>query len=1253
MSGIDAGTMLLYLSGAAMFVCIVMVVYWSMQRVPPGFGLWAVSCALIGFGCLALADSTRLPRPVIVLVAPFLVQLAALLRLQGVRQFFGRRSMDWWVFLLPLVPVAVISVFAYTWDNGGVRIVITAVVVAATVWLMAGVAIRHKQVSGSWFSRLVVALFLAYGALWILAGVHWLVSSSGFPLDQVDAAAVVFFAALTAYELFWLTVCLIVSAKRNAELMEAAHDEVERTRRQLADIVTFLPDATFALDKDQKVIAWNQVIADKTGVPASQVVGRPWDESGAYELVGGGATLSEALLCPEKTISPRCTNVRRDGDTISAQQEWRHPTDPLRRGHFWHTATLLRDADGQVAGAIESIRDITAAAEAASAIRESEERYRSLFDHSLDGVLVIAPGGTVVDANPSACRMLGMTREEICEADPGSLVDRNGDVGGGEGIDPHESAFSGTGVRELDFVRGDGSTFPAECMSVVWTDSGGHVRAFVSFRDIGERTQARKILQESQASLLQKQTSSHTGSWEIDLVGQSIWLSSGAMQIFGIDHHVPYFPLESGTLTDLSEEPAVLQEALMRVMSEGGSYDVEYSIRRANDGALRTVHSVGSAICDAQGATVKVVGVTQDLTELPDVPRPDDMSLYVMDHSDDPVFWIDDQGRIANVNESACSQLGYTRQELTSMNIYELNPSLPAGTAEAIDTVKQVGTRRYETVHLAKDGRHIPVEAIVNYASHQGEEYKFVVTHDISGRKALEERLRRTQLSLERGGGAILWADEQGQLTFATDEACARLDLRREQLLGMKVCDVHMAGRTEWKKIWAELAEHGSFAHEAACQIGDGTEKRMDVVFHRMEYENNDYALVVFHDIPERGSEASGAADADLATLQSQELEAVGQLAGGIAHDFNNLLTAIIGYGDLILSDEGAQHPGQLHRDVNEIRNAAQRAAELTSQILAFARRQPLRPRRVDLAGLVGEMEERLLETLSDDVRLTITTAAESATVEVDTEQFERALFNLVMNAQEAMPGGGRLHIEVDEVELTEESCRAYPELRAGLYAVVAVSDTGVGMDAATKQRIFEPFFTTKSPGDGPGLGLSVAYGFVRQSGGNVVAYSEVDKGTTMKIYLPTVPEEAESIESVSLSEEGLTGAGTESVLVVDDEAPLRRLVARVLGESGYQVFVAGSGREALELLEDMQHLPDLLITDVILPGEVQGDDLAARFSSRCPGLPVLYMSGHSRDAIVHSGRLDEGVHFLSKPFTPQRLSLTVRQVLDSSRPAH
>jgi two-component system cell cycle sensor histidine kinase/response regulator CckA len=1245
-SNLGAGTVLAYLAGAAVFTCVVMVLFWSMQRVPPGFSLWAASSAIAAAAAALLADQGHFPALVQALVVPGAAMLAAVLRMEGVRQFLGRKRLDRRLLVLPLAFVGLLAVFAYAWDLPPVRSAILSVTVAEIFWttavaLFLGGKERHRL-----FLRFLAGLHVAYGGLWFATGLHWMVSGKGLPLGVLDTPSGIFFICVTAFEFVWLVACLIMSAKWSADALEAARSAADVERRQLASIVDSLPDPTLVLDRDRRVIAWNRLIEESSEVRARDVLGQPWDVGGFATSMGREDPLAILLLDAGKPVPARYLNVKREKDSLSADEEVRSETTG-KSSYLWHTASLLRDADGEVSGVIESVRDMTWRVETAAALRESEERYRSLFEQSLDGILVIAADGTILDANPAAGRMLGMTKEEICSTDPSGLIRQE------PGMDERleDRSALGTAVQELVFVRKDGSTFPTECMSVVWRDALKHVRAFVQFRDISERAEAQRLLRDNEARLLEAQALSHVGNWEMDLAAKSIWLSPETLRIFGIAQHSPYFPLETAELTSMCEDPAVLASALQEVMSHGGSYDVEYRITRADDGAARTVHSFGAAVCDDSGRPVKILGATQDVTDARRADLLSDLAQHSVDRAGDQVFWVGPEGKLAYVSDSTCSGLGYTREELLGMTVFEIDPTLDPDSAETWERVKRGGLHRQETVHRAKDGREMPVEVSVSYMPHSGEDYYFVFARDLSERKRLEETFRRALLSVEQAGDQVFWATSEGEIVFVTDSTCGQLGYSREELLGMNISEVDPAAGGEWRQRWASAREKGKLVCESAHRAKDGREMPVEVSYKPFEYDGREYSLVVARNTTERRREMESLPKGDMEMLQYQKLEAVGQLAGGIAHDFNNLLTAIIGYGNLILASDEAQGLKTLRKDAEEIRSAAERAAALTSQILAFASRQALRPRVVPLGEFVACMDKGLRQLLGDGIELSVLDEAESGFVEIDPEQFERVIVNLVSNACEAMPSGGRVTLEVNNVELSEEYCGAYPELRPGGYVQLSVSDTGVGMDAETRLRIFEPFFTTKPPGEGAGLGLSMVYGTVKQSGGHVLAYSEIEKGTTLKVFLPRVPRPGEPEERPERAEP--PGKGNETILVVEDEPALRRLVARLLGDLGYRVLVAGDGPEAMELIEDMEDPPDLLITDVVLPGGLQGNELAKEIEDMAPDLPVLYMSGHPRDAIVHAGRLDEGVSFLAKPFTPQNLADKVRENLGSHKPRH
>ena len=376
--------------------------------------------------------------------------------------------------------------------------------------------------------------------------------------------------------------------------------------------------------------------------------------------------------------------------------------------------------------------------------------------------------------------------------------------------------------------------------------------------------------------------------------------------------------------------------------------------------------------------------------------------------------------------------------------------------------------------------------------------------------------------------------------------------------------------------------------------------------------------------------------------LQAQKMESVGRLAGGIAHDFNNLLTVILGRVDLALMNRNEEDP--LYAELQEVREAGKRAAGLTRQLLAFSRKQVLQPSILNLNTVLQDMLGMLHRLLGEDVTVAFVPGKDVGPVKADPGQIEQVVLNLAVNARDAMPTGGTLTIETQGVVLDEAYTAEHPSAQPGPHVMLAVSDTGIGMDEATRLQIFEPFFTTKDPGKGTGLGLSTVYGIVKQSGGSIWVYSEVGRGSVFKIYLPLAEGSVQT--SGEVPEVAATG-GSETILVVEDDDALRRLAIRFLEPAGYTVLAAASGEEALLLLERHDGPVHLMLTDVVMPG-MSVRNLAQQVSTSHPGMKVVYTSGYTDDVIVHHGVLDEGTHFLGKPYTVVELRRKVREVLDS-----
>jgi two-component system cell cycle sensor histidine kinase/response regulator CckA len=480
-----------------------------------------------------------------------------------------------------------------------------------------------------------------------------------------------------------------------------------------------------------------------------------------------------------------------------------------------------------------------------------------------------------------------------------------------------------------------------------------------------------------------------------------------------------------------------------------------------------------------------------------------------------------------------------------------------------------------------------------------------------------------------------MWVYDAETLAFldVNDAAIRHYGYSREEFLRMRISDIRP--NEDIPAMLADVAARGGPGSPAPRvwrhRRKDGTLIDVEITAGRIRLDGRRAALVLANDVSERIRLEARLAEAE-------KMEAIGRLAGGVAHDFNNLLTVIAGYAEIL----SRRTQGRDREDLGEIARAAAQAAELTHQLLAFSRRQVLHPQVLDLNGIVADMETMLHRIIGDDISVGVRLASGLAPVEADRAQIERVILNLAANARDAMPDGGALTIETANVELDAQQVASHGEGRAGPHVLLAVSDTGHGMDEEVRRHLFEPFFTTKASGGGTGLGLATVFGVVKQSGGGIYVYSEPGRGTTFKIYFPVA---AAAPEPPTALPERDAERGSETIMVVEDDGAVRDLVRIMLEANGYEVLTVADAAEAEELCG--RRTIDLLLTDVVMP-DLNGRALAERLSERTPGLRILFMSGYSDEAVHRHGVLGESAAFLEKPFTERALTRKVREVLDA-----
>jgi PAS domain S-box-containing protein len=617
---------------------------------------------------------------------------------------------------------------------------------------------------------------------------------------------------------------------------------------------------------------------------------------------------------------------------------------------------------------------------------------------------------------------------------------------------------------------------------------------------------------------------------------------------------------------------------------------------------------------------------------------------FFFESSPVPSYVIDAENmKLLAANSAALALYGYSRGEFLELEMRDLRApehrERLASLLQASGDAETAGLAH----HVRKDGTIIHVEGRSHLTSFAGRRARFVVVRDHTERlqaeaaqRESEERLQRTVDSMMEGY-TILGPDLRYLYVNAVGARQARLP--KEELLGRTPMELY----PEFEKsgmyalLQRCLAAGVPLQDEQELTLADGKKAYFEV-----NVQPTSEGLVILSiDTTERRQIALAREALEEQLRQSQRMEAVGRLAGGVAHDFNNLLCIILSYSDSALAQLRVGDP--LRADVEETYKAARRAADLTKQLLLFSRQQVLEPKLLDLNEILATMERILSRVLGEHLDFVTLRDPALGKVRADRGSMEQVIMNLAVNARDAMPGGGKLTIETANVVLDDAFVRTHLGAVPGQYVLLAVTDTGVGMDKATRLRAFEPFFTTKEQGKGTGLGLSTVFGIVKQSGGCVWVYSEPDHGSTFKVYLPRVEG---TVVAPTLPPAATDRRGSETILLVEDEDAVRVVAQRILERRGYRVIVARDPNEAIAVRERYTEPVHLLLTDVVMP-RMSGAELAARFAERWPQTKVLYMSGYADSSIVTNGMLEHGESFLQKPFTPETLARKVRAVLD------
>jgi len=615
----------------------------------------------------------------------------------------------------------------------------------------------------------------------------------------------------------------------------------------------------------------------------------------------------------------------------------------------------------------------------------------------------------------------------------------------------------------------------------------------------------------------------------------------------------------------------------------------------------------------------------------------------------DAVIVTDETGSIQWMNPAAEDLTGWTQEKAVEKRVSEvaplIDPEKKIVTDQQVTRILEKGEAFKIGNHLklvARNGAEIPIEEKGNPIKDDIGNVTggIFIFRDLSETKRAEEQLLMLKKAFETMQLGITITDSEGLILYTNPAEAKMHGYRIEEMMHK---DVRLLAPTHlWNPMKIEqLKEMRSWNRESVNVRKDGTTFPVQLFSDIVINEQGQVIGVVTscQDITERKK-----LEAQL--LHSQKMEAVGRLAGGVAHDFNNLLTAIIGYSDLLLNSPLRDALAfRSNHEIQEIKKAGEMAASLTHQLLAFSRRQILNPQELDLNEVIGKIKNLLSRLMGEDIEIVTELDPHLCPLKADPVQIQQILMNLMINAQDAMPHGGRITIKTRNFDGNDLNHDQKVEMGSGNFIVLEVTDTGVGMDTEIQSQVFEPFFTTKEAGKGTGLGLSTVYGIVKQSGGNIQLYTKIGKGTTFRIYLPCLKD---AVPSSSYREKSLeTFQGSETILVVDDDDLLRNYVHRVLQLSGYMVFTARDGEKALKLCREQEPAVDLLLTDIILPG-MNGYQLFKELKQETPEMKVVYMSGWTDDKIIDDSFWDSDIVLLQKPFPFHTLMQKIRDVLNS-----
>ncbi|MCP4601554.1 MAG: PAS domain S-box protein [Proteobacteria bacterium] len=1035
-----------------------------------------------------------------------------------------------------------------------------------------------------------------------------------------------------------------LTAREETEQARKNSEEYLRSVFEAADNVAFI--TTDLEGTDTRVLGFSPGAENIFGYAAEEII----DQKASILHLPGEAkrfpSMQKTLLDGSKGFSGETTLVRKSGERFSAL----------------FTLHPRFDSSEKLIGTLGVSIDITDLKQAELALQESKERYKLLYDNALAAMYTVSLDGKPVSINDVGLSMLGYSsREDFFK--------------NFEATNHWASPDEEIHLLGLLKEKGEVYNFETQAKTTVgktfWTASSLRINAKENTLDamvidITERRRAEDALRKSEEKYRLLADNATDVIWTMNMEQRITYLSPSIEKLRGFTpDEALKISMEDGLTSDSYKVVvATIREEIARDGEPEVAPDRSVTIELeqiCKNGSTVWTEVTTSFLRDDNGSPIGFLGITRDITERKQAEEARLVSekrmRSLIDQSPVSIQILDDSGNVIQANEAWEKLWGVPWEEFVKLeyNMLEDKQLVEIGLMKFLEKayegeVVTLPAAGYDAMTTSENGNKRWVRgSIYPIKDKSGKVVNIVLMHeDITDRRVAEEKLSSQKnfidIAIDSLPGIFYLFTQEGKFL--------RWNRNFEIVSGYTADEINTMHPREFfpveeqplvEKRIREVFSKGESSVEANWLSKDGTKTFYFLTGTLVVVEGIPCQVGMGVDINNRviAEEERGKLESQL--RQAQKMESVGRLAGGVAHDFNNLLTGITGNISLAQMDMSTDDP--IYKMLGEIDRIAERAADLTRQLLAFSRKQIIEPKVINLNDLIENMYRMLGRIIGEDVEIKTLPLKRLGRIKADPGQVEQIITNLAVNARDAMPDGGKLTIETVNVNLDEEYCKKHPYVEPGKYVMLAISDNGVGMVKETQSRIFDPFFTTKAEGQGTGLGLATAYGIVKQHGGHVEVYSEIGAGTTFKIYFPLVQSKAETITRTSpLSH---LPRGTETVYIVEDESMVRNIATKILTRLGYKVVSADDGLHALAAANDKGIPIDLLLTDIVMPN-MNGRELAEKLHKQYPEMKVLFTSGYTENVIVHHGVLEEGLNFIGKPYTPQGLAEKVRKVLDA-----